>query len=222
VSVNDRAGDQRKETGKRKGKAKAQVTRINWRDAQVWLVVLLILAVGSGGAYAIWARTWRNDMAAEHNFYVATSVSRLRETVAQLVSCAAKLQAATGASAMTGPIVHLGAASARLEATLLQIPRRGPVQWKAEIVGLATGLQAKVSAIVDRQVASPDAVLLDKLGKAIPALRSALEALDDALSQTVDTSAGQAKPKLTLTVDALAKLAAATAAARTATNGLPE
>jgi len=198
------------------------VTRINWRDPQVWLAVLLILAVGFGSAYALWARTWRNDLAAEHNFYVATSVSRLRETVTQLVSCAAKLQAATSASAMTVPIVHLGAASARLEATLLQIPRRGPVQWKAEIVGLATGLQAKLSAIVDRQVASPDAVLLDKLGKAIPALRSALEDLDDALSQTVDTSAGSAKPKLNLTDDVLAKLEAAIAAARTAANGLPE
>jgi hypothetical protein len=123
---------------------------------------------------------------------------------------------------MTGPIVNLGTASARLEATLLQIPRRGPVQWKAEIIGLATGLQTKLSSIVDRQVASPDAELLDKLGEAIPALRSALEELDDALSATVDSSAAQAKPKLNLTDEVLAKLEAAIAVARTAADGLPE
>jgi hypothetical protein len=222
VSVTDRAGDQRKEAGKRRGKAKAQVTRINWRDPQVWVALLLILAVGFGGAYAIWARAWRNDMASEHSFYVASAVSRLRETVAQLVSCAAKLKTVAGVAAMTGPIVNLGTASARLEATLLQIPRRGPVQWKAEIIGLATGLQTKLSSIVDRQVASPDAELLDKLGEAIPALRSALEELDDALSATLDSSAAQAKPKLNLTDEVLAKLEAAIAVARTAADGLPE
>jgi hypothetical protein len=222
VSATTRAGAQRKDTGKPKGKARGSATKVNWRDPQVWLVLALVAAIGFGAAYSIWMRTWRDDLASEHNFYVATAVARLRELRTQLTVCATEIRSASTAQGATPAVAQLASVAARLDAALTMIPRRGPVQWKAEILGLANAVHTRMSGILQRQLSSPTTALISSLGEAIPGVIGAVEDLDDALTATVISAPSGGKPRLNLTEDSLATLEDAIAAAKTAVLALPE
>lgn len=222
MSATARGGDQRKDAGKHKGKAKGSATKINWQDPKVWLVLVLVAAIGFGAAYAIWMRTWRDDLVAEHNFYVATAVARLRELCTQLSVCATEIRAATTAQGATPAIAQLAAVAARLDAAMTMIPRRGPVQWRAEIIGLANAIHTRMNGILQQQFSTPTSALVTSLGEAIPGVIRAAEDLDDALTATIITAAGGSKPRLNLTDETLTALEGAIAAAKTAVLALPE
>jgi len=222
VSATTKGGAQRKDASKPKGKAGGSATKVNWRDPQVWLVLALVAAIGFGAAYGIWMRTWRDDLASEHNFYVATAVARLRELRTQLTVCATDIRAASTAQGATPAVAQLAAVAARLDAALTMIPRRGPVQWKAEIIGLANAVHTRMSVLLQQQMSSPTAARITSLGEAIPGVINAVEDLDDALTATVVTAAAGGKPRLNLTEQSLAALEDAIAAAKTAVLALPE
>jgi len=172
-----------------KGKRARQRSRFDWRDHTLWIAVVLLLAVGFGAAYGIWYRTWQIDIAREQDWYVATCLLRLRDFRARTE--AFFLQQNTSSLAL------LATSASRLDGALAQIPRRGPVQWRAEIVGLGETLRSYFDAAMLRELTAPDPQEIAALAEHLPELRDLMEQLEQALSDTVvrvDNAARRLKP----------------------------
>jgi hypothetical protein len=186
---------------------------LDWRDPLTWVAIGLLVAIGFGGAYGLWWRTWQLDMARELDFYVNVSQVKLRDFQTQTDVFFAKRDAASlGALALS---------AARLEGTLVQIPRRGPVEWRAEIVGLAETIETRLSSALAAQLARKDDDALATLAEPLPALRDRLRDLDAAMENTV-LHAGQNPRRTNWTPEVTAALLAALEAAREQADRLPE
>lgn len=192
---------------------KGRSTRIDWSDRSIWLTILLLLVVGAGITYGLWLRTWRLDIAREQDWYVATSVTRLRDFRARAGTFNERRT--------TSALVDLALSAARLDGALAQIPRRGPVQWRAEIVALSDALRNRLDAAISRQLTSPDPEYLAELGEAAQALRFKIEDLEKAFGETVRRSGTTAR-SLNFTAEVTDRLMAAISAARTAVDAFPE
>jgi hypothetical protein len=199
--------------GVSKGNRGRPGTRIDWRDRSVWLTILILLAIGFSAAYGYWLRTWRLDIAREQDWYVATSVTRLRDFRARAGSF--------NEQRTTGALVDLALSASRLDGALVQIPRRGPVQWRAELVALSELLRNRIDAAAARHLAAPDPAYLGQLGEAAQALRFKIEDLEKALNNTVQRS-GTKATALNFTPEVTKALMDAIAAARTAVEAMPQ
>lgn len=175
------------QSGKRK--RARQAPRFDWRDHTLWIVVLLLLAVGFGAAYGMWYRTWQLDIAREQDWYVATCLLRLRDFRARAETFFRQQN--------TNSLALLATSASRLDGALAQIPRRGPVQWRAEIVGLGEALRSYFDAALLRELTAPDPEQIAALAEHLPELRDLMEQLEQALSDTVirvDNATRRLKP----------------------------
>ncbi len=210
VSVTDKAGGMRPEV--KKQKARRNPGRTEWRDASVWITLLLIFAIGFAAAYGIWMRTWRSDMAKEQSFYVSTALVRMRDVRARLEAFTERQNESS--------LAYFASSVARMEGSLAQIPRRGPVQWRAEIIGLADTMRTRTEAFAQEQLGSPDSAALASFADLLDPLNANLRALERALADTVIVADGKA-PRLNLTPDVVSALEKAIADARASADALP-
>lgn len=188
-------------------------TEVAWRDPLTWVTVVLLLAVGFGGAYALWWRTWQLDQARELDWYVKTGQVRLRDVRTRIE--AFFMQPDLESMAM------LSLSAKGLEGALAQIPRRGPVEWRAEIVGLSTTIGKRFSGALRARIAAAPEEPFAELTEVILPLRDALYDLDQALGQTVIRS-GQDAQRTNWTPEVTEAVLDALRRAREAAENLPE
>lgn len=159
------------------GKGRRKVASdINLRDPFTLTILLLVLVIGFGAAYGLWLRTWRLDQAREMDWYVNSSTVRIRDFSARSEVFFRDRNAAS--------LALLTASANRLEGCLVQIPRRGPVEWRAEIVGLAEQLRSTFDAELSARLPGPASAFAD-LADQMPILRDRMRELDQALDSTV-------------------------------------
>lgn len=184
---------------------------ISLQDPFTLGVLLLVLAIGFGSAYALWWRTWQLDQAREQDWYVSTAALRLRDFTAR---CEAFFRNRDGTS-----LALLTVSAGRLEGSLAQIPRRGPVDWRSDIVALAEELRAALDSALSARLAGPAAELAP-LADQMPILRDRMRDLEQALGETVTRAAG--KPvRTSWSAQVESGLRSAIAAARAAIADLP-
>lgn len=209
---NPRQGKQKAVTH-RNSRGSRPPTRIDWRDPSVWLAVVLLVAVGFGAAYGLWLRTWRLDIAREQDWYLAAGLLRLRDF---------RARAEALFNQRTPDMLSLLTASAaRLDGSLGQIPRRGPVQWRAEMIGFTAALHDQLTGALERQIETPDPTVLAELADQMPSLRDKILILEEALDATVLRPEGGGK-RLNFTPEVEAALIEALAAAKSAAEELPQ
>jgi hypothetical protein len=177
---------------------------INLRDPATLVVLLLVLALGFGSAYALWLRTWRLDQARELDWYVDSSTLRIRDFAARSEVFFHQRNAAS--------LALLTASASRLEGCLVQIPRRGPVEWRADMIGLADDLRSTFDSALSAHYVDP-AASLDALADRMPTLRDRMRDVESALEATV-IRAGTRPERTNWTPEVETRLRAAIAAAR--------
>ncbi len=210
MSIPEKPADRRQDP--RKQKVRRPKATTEWRDASTWIVLLLVLAIGFAAAYGLWLRTWRSDMAKEQGFYVSTALVRMRDLRSRLEAFSEQQTVAS--------LAYFASSAARMEGSLAQIPRRGPVQWKAEMIGLADTLRTRVEAFTQGQVATPDAAARKSFADLLAPLNTNLRALERALEDTVIEE--QNRPtRLNLTPEVISALEKAIADARASAAALP-
>ncbi|MDP2871733.1 MAG: hypothetical protein Q8P31_04265 [Bacillota bacterium] len=189
------------------GKGRRQAAPdINLRDPFTLTILLLVLVIGFGAAYALWLRTWRLDQAREMDWYVNSSTVRIRDFMARTEVFFRDRNAAS--------LALLTASANRLEGCLVQIPRRGPVEWRAEMVGLAEQLRSTFDAELSARLASP-ASAFAALADQMPVLRDRMREIEQALNTTV-TRAGSTPQRTNWTPEVESRLRNAIAQARKA------
>lgn len=150
---------------------------MHWRDPLTWVSIVVLLAVGFGGGYAVWWRTWQADQARELDWYVNTSQLHLRDFGTW---CDTFFN-----SRDLNTLARLSLSASSLNGTLMQLPTRGPADWKAEMVLLANTINGRLRAVLDAQISNKDEEVLASVAENLPALRDRLHDLDVALERTV-------------------------------------
>jgi hypothetical protein len=201
------------DTGSARKKGRRQAAPdINLRDPFTLGVLLLVLAIGFASAYGLWLRTWRLDQAREQEWYANANALRIRDFATRAEVFFRDRNALS--------LALLTASASRLEGSLVHIPRRGPVEWRAEIVGLAEDLRSTMDAALTAGLAAPAATLAP-LADQMPVLRDKMRDVEKALEATVIRSPGQAV-RTNWTAETESALRSAIAAAREAIAALPK
>lgn len=170
-----------------------------------------MLVIGFGLAYGLWLRTWRLDQARELEWYVNANALRIRDFAARSEVFFRDRNAVS--------LALLTASASRLEGSLVHIPRRGPVEWRAEMIGLAEELRTTFDAALSERLAAP-AASLAPLADQMPTLRDRIREVEKALEGTVIRSGSQ-PVRTNWTPEAESALRSAVAAARETIAALP-
>lgn len=152
------------------------------------------------------------DIAREQDWYVVTSTLRMRDFRSRIEVFAQTPTAET--------LFALAASGARLEGATAQIPRRGPVAWRAEMVGLGDLIRTRLEASVRRHLTAPSQDHLASLAAAARELSPKLQAVEAALDRTVVRD-GTRVQRANFGAGVIRELADALAAARAAAQALP-